>query len=327
MSNVTFVCKNDKVVFLNTETGDIKEVFRAENPRLFVEAFKVASKDILTWDDVENISEEEVKFHVEYFNGDFVVNSDGLFMYGEKYSGNSDFEQNVMGLVQKGVDVTRFLKMVERLLNNPYEDVWHSFFNWLARTNLFITEEGKVLGYKSVRPDFKDWHTGTIDNSVGCSPRPLPHWKCDRNSYVECSEGYHIGTYEYAYHFNNRPGRNIVLCEFDPEDVMVVPNEGDCGKIRVRHYKVVTTHEGSELPSNVPLVKYNGEEAVPELVFVDNYFRQEDDYQWDGDKYRDDMDYDEEYSDYEDDDFDEDDEDYDDFSWDDDEEDEFDDLN
>jgi hypothetical protein len=40
-------------------------------------------------------------------------------------------------------------------------------YGFLEKGNLPITNDGHFLAYKKVRKDYKDCHSGTMDNSIG----------------------------------------------------------------------------------------------------------------------------------------------------------------
>ena len=60
---------------------------------------------------------------------------------------------------------------------------------------------------------------------------------CDDAS-VGCSDGFHAGSLDYAEGFGR--GGNLMIVEINPADVVSVPNDSDCQKLRTCKYKVVS---------------------------------------------------------------------------------------
>jgi predicted RNA-binding Zn-ribbon protein involved in translation (DUF1610 family) len=99
-----------------------------------------------------------------------------------------------------------------------------------------ITCEGTFLACKGVREDYKDCHTGTIDNRPGAVIPPMDRSEVDDNPNNHCSNGYHCGAWDYAKSF----GARVVLVEVDPADVVSVPSDYNAQKCRVTWYKVLS---------------------------------------------------------------------------------------
>ena len=80
-----------------------------------------------------------------------------------------------------------------------------------------------------------------------------------------CSYGFHAGTYDYAKGYAHSGG-NLMIVEIDPSDVVSVPRDCDCQKLRTSKYKVVGHLEKIEAP-------------VMDAGYVDDY----DDYESESD--------------------------------------------
>lgn len=128
------------------------------------------------------------------------------------------------------------LKFLEKVLKNPSKESAEALYNFVTKYGLVITKDGDFVAYKSVRKDFKDWYSGTFDNSIGTTPN-MKREDVDPDRNVGCSYGLHIGAMEYVK--NYKPDGNIVRVECSPEDVVSVPYDCEEQKIRVCQYKVV----------------------------------------------------------------------------------------
>jgi hypothetical protein len=69
---------------------------------------------------------------------------------------------------------------------------------------------------------------------------------CD-DADVGCSDGFHAGSYEYAKGYAHGGG-HLMRVEIDPSDVVSVPKDCDCQKLRTAKYTVVALHETIETP-------------------------------------------------------------------------------
>lgn len=171
---------------------------------------------------------------------------------------------------------------LDRLMQNPSMRARDELYRFLETENLPVTEDGHFLAYKRVRPDFKDWHSNTLDNSVGQileMPRPM----VDDNQQAGCSTGLHAGSLAYINGFHAGDGV-VVIVKIDPKDVVCIPNE-DVRKLRCCRYEVLSTFK-SKLTE--PTYASNGEAFVkPEDDFVEDDAEDSDDY---SDDYDDDVD-------------------------------------
>ena len=102
-----------------------------------------------------------------------------------------------------------------------------------------LTPDGDFLAYKSVRADFKDWYSGEHDFSIGQVREMARNQVCD-NADIGCSAGYHAGSEEYAKSFNG--GGNLVIVKINPADVVSVPTDCECQKLRASRLEVVALY-------------------------------------------------------------------------------------
>lgn len=198
-----------------------------------------------------------------------------------------------------GLPVNGLLAFMDRLYNNPSAWAVESAFNFLYQRGMAILDDGSFVGYKVVDPNWTDKYSNTICNKPGSVIPRLDRNEVDDNRQQECSFGYHVGTLEYARHFNRKPGDHMILVRALPEDIVSVPSEGEAQKIRVCHYEVLSEYFDTEQH----LARaYNEDftEAHPELPDEQEW---EDEDGWDVDSlndiygYEDEDDYDDDYED------------------------------
>jgi hypothetical protein len=116
-------------------------------------------------------------------------------------------------------------------------------FKFLEHNGHPITTEGNFIAYRAVRSDFKDKHTGTIDNSIG-SVVFIPRSQVDDNPNNTCSHGLHVATLSYAQGQFATAGDVVLDVEVDPSDVVAVPTDYNGTKMRVCRFKVVAQTQG-----------------------------------------------------------------------------------
>jgi len=150
----------------------------------------------------------------------------------------------IIDMLGRKLPIAPMMKFLGRLMENVSYHSRDALYIFMENHGIPVTEDGMVLGYKSVRGDYKDWHSNTYVNSPG-SVNEIPRRDVDDNPNVSCSYGFHIGSMEYAEVFHGgQDGHRMVICEFDPADVVSVPCEASENKIRVCKYTVVSDFEG-----------------------------------------------------------------------------------
>lgn len=170
--------------------------------------------------------------------------------------------------IREGVPFLPLARFLERKSKNPSFRSINELYKFLEHRKMPITPRGTILGYKGVQENFfsvmgntstimisgETDSGGHILNTVGADIRCERSCVCD--DYKQgCSPGLHIGSLEYALGW----GKRVVIVEFDPADVVSVPDDCNCQKLRACAYKVVGEYTGA-LPDSY-LNKYNAEEV------------------------------------------------------------------
>lgn len=164
----------------------------------------------------------------------------------------------VFEMIRLSLDVTPMLKFIENLMQNPSKRAVDELFGFMEACTLPITEDGHFLAYKRVRSDYKDVHSGTLDNSVG-NTLEMPRNLVDEDKNNTCSYGLHFCSYDYLKHFS---GQRIVVLKINPADVVAIPADYNNSKGRTCKYEVV-----DELPLN----QYNLPENQLDEGFTQKY--------------------------------------------------------
>ncbi len=169
----------------------------------------------------------------------------------------AELNTRIVEYKQSKLPFQSLLNFWENLKKNPSFNSRAQLFKFLENKGHSITEDGCFIGYRGVREDFKDRHTGTFDNKPGsiCS---MPREKVDDNPANTCSHGFHVGGYEYAKEF----GPKLVLVKVNPMDVVAVPNDYNGQKMRVCQFEVLK--EVQNLVSD-PVVTKTGEKSTAKV--------------------------------------------------------------
>ncbi len=184
------------------------------------------------WETVKDTIEPK-KIVLEYGKGNVEVQGDKLFWKGKEF--HNALSARMIQMLQDGFPVEPLVNFMENLMQNPSYRSVQELYGFLEKNNLPITSDGYFLAYKKVRKDFKDCHTGTMDNSVGQVVEMERH-DVDDNANNTCSSGLHFCSKEYLNHFG---GERTVIVKINPKDVVSIPTDYDFSKGRACRYEVI----------------------------------------------------------------------------------------
>ena len=92
--------------------------------------------------------------------------------------------------------------------------------------------------------NYMDKYSGTFDNSVGQSVT-MQRRKVDDNCNHGCSDGLHVGALDYVEGYRNEGNEDkVVIVKVNPQDVVSVPTDSECQKVRCCSYEVVADYTG-----------------------------------------------------------------------------------
>ena len=174
----------------------------------------------------------------------------------------------ILDFRNNGFDIKPLARMLSKLMLNPSRRAVEELYKFLAHKNLPVTDNGNFLAYKGVTSDY--WSItsgdaklikGTVDdggriyNGVG-EEIQMHRNKVDDNKDNHCSYGLHAGSLEYADNFRSYGGYGgkLMIVEIDPADVVSIPSDCGCQKLRTCRYKVVGEYDG---PLTQPLYESN----------------------------------------------------------------------
>lgn len=161
--------------------------------------------------------------------------------------------ERVMAFMRDKLSYYPIANYIERKMKNPSARAIQEMYNFLEHRGMSLTAKGTFIAYKGVSPDFwsimgnKD--TVVISGEVSADGKILNRIgdtiEVERSSVDDdfrkgCSHGLHVGSLEYAKGW----GQRVVLVEVDPADVVSVPSECSCQKLRCCKYVVLAEYTG-----------------------------------------------------------------------------------
>ena len=179
---------------------------------------------------------------LNYSDGDIDI-KDGVLSYQEEVIHNS-LTSRIMTMMRNGFPFQPMLKFLENILSNPSNRAVEELYTFLENKNLPITEDGCFLSYKALTKDYTDKWTGAIDNSIG-SIIEMQRRNVDDNCNIGCGDGLHVGAIEYVEGYRCEHNEDVVvIVKVNPRDVVSVPVDSECQKVRCCRYEVVADYAG-----------------------------------------------------------------------------------
>ena len=162
--------------------------------------------------------------------------------------------EKVVACFREGVDYKSLLNFFDNLNANPSKRAVTELFKFLQHKGMPITPDGCFLAYKGVDHGFwsitagdrkmvikgKVNEGGHIFNGIGEEIEVVKNY-VDDNPENHCSTGLHAGSESYATDFARG---HVVLVKINPKDVISVPSDCGCQKLRTCRYVVVGEYTG-----------------------------------------------------------------------------------
>jgi hypothetical protein len=219
---------------------------RNDNP-LFGQAVEAYRKE--DWDSLMTFLSPEKAVRQYLFEYDDIKVENGAVYFGGS-AVHSLCVDRILQFCDSGFSPMPLVKFLSKLQKNPSRRSVEELYRFLERNNLTVTTNGNFLAYKAVTSDFysitagnaqllkgKDDGKGRIFNGVGEEIQVYRNY-VDDDANRGCSVGLHAGTLEYAQTFGGSSA-TLVIVEIDPADVVSVPHDCECQKLRTARYKVV----------------------------------------------------------------------------------------
>lgn len=190
---------------------------------------------------------------------DIINNTEGFVIDGENVTYNGEslpsaLVQKVKSIVRDGLPLDHFAKFWENLQENPSATSIKELMDFLEYKELPITEDGHFLAYKGLNDDYYSIHgnsktkvlkgkvddAGRIYNGIG-EEIEVGRNQVNDDRDVHCGTGLHCGSLNYSKSFVGSSGR-LVVVKVHPKDVVSVPSDCDCQKLRCSAYTVIADY-------------------------------------------------------------------------------------
>ena len=256
------------------------------NYKMILDALPTATAD-------ELLEIVDIEKAVATFSDGLVEIKNGQVTYeGEVVHGS--ISKRILEFMSKGLPFQPLVNFLNNLMDNPSMQSQKELYDFLEHEHLPITEDGHFLAYKAVRSDYKDKYRGVFDNRVGKICK-MQRAKVDDDRARGCSDGLHAGALNYVAGYGSLENNDrIVIVKINPRDVVSVPSDCNCEKLRTCQYEVVGEYQGELLK---PL--YSSDFSEDEYRDYDDDDYKIDDEYWDRfddeDDYEDEDDYDNSY--------------------------------
>ncbi len=172
-----------------------------------------------------------------------------------------------ISLTAEQADITPLARFLKRLERNPSPASRSQLFGFLKANGFKLTADGMIIAFKSVRADGLSSNSGrepvtvvhqdgTVETVTGHVPYPvgstvwMPRHYVNDDRQTACSVGIHAGSWSYASNFAD----HLLVVLIDPADVVSVPADHSCQKVRVCRLRVAAVHntdDGDELSEDV----------------------------------------------------------------------------
>lgn len=203
------------------------------------------------------------------------VTRSGVTFNGELIDGA--LANRLMDVLDAGFNLGPWVRFAENVFQNPAEYAREELYDWLAKSDLPITDDGHFIAYKVVRDDYKDIHSGKFDNSPGQIVQLQGRHQVNPDRTQHCSEGLHFCSKEYLPSFGyDSSGRRVLLLKINPADVVSIPDDYNFTKGRCWRYEVLEEIPHAEINGRTwaPVYKYDESDYDDE---VDEDYYEDDD--------------------------------------------------
>lgn len=145
--------------------------------------------------------------------------------------------ERLIDAVGQGADYHAILNFIKNLMKNPASSAVQKLYDFVEFGKMPITPDGCFLAYKVVRENYKDKHSGTMDNSVG-KVVEMPRGNVDPDHNNTCSSGLHFCSFQYVKSFYTN-GDRLLIVKVSPEDVVAFPPDYNNTKARACKYEIL----------------------------------------------------------------------------------------
>jgi len=204
--------------------------------------------------DLAKILSQPIEIVKKKIEGIDKVAVEGGFVTYDGVPLHNTLTERMLEMFEQGFDISPLAAFLENLMDNPSYRAVNELYGFLENSELPITDDGHFLAYKRINSDFKDIHTGRIDNSVGAVVE-MKRNQVDEDKDNVCSSGLHFCSRKYLPEYGSHTSNNkVIMVKINPADVVSIPSDYDNAKGRTCKYTVekempLDYLEGSYMPS------------------------------------------------------------------------------
>jgi|GEM_PF-7090331 len=219
----------DETITVSLPDGRPKTVFKSDaRYKNVLDAIREAR-----WEEAVNLL--DVSSTVSSQSGGRIAVKDSVALIDGKALPRS-LSKRILAIVAEGLSTDALVKFWDSLQRNPSYRSVQQLHAFLEANNHPLTSDGCFIAYRKVRDDWKDLHSGTMDNSIG-KVVEMPRNEVNEDPQVACSNGLHVANYKYATEFYGN-GR-LLSVKVNPADVVAVPVDYSGAKMRVCKFEVL----------------------------------------------------------------------------------------
>ncbi len=174
-----------------------------------------------------------------YVAGHNIEIKNGMVYYNEEPL-HMSLTRRILDLHSQRSPINHLIMFLHNLMENSSYSSKEQLYTYAEKNHMPITEDGYLLAYKYVTDDYKSCHVspdGThMDHSIGAIPS-MPRNEVDDDPANHCSSGLHAGSFQFV-HPDTRASK-VMIIKINPRDVVSVPNDHSCQKIRACEYEVI----------------------------------------------------------------------------------------
>lgn len=232
MVKYSFIMTEDSINITDRETGDTYTIVATHPDFEDVKDF-LFEKDLDSAVAIINVKKGLVKWS----KGHLEVGYDGLTYMGMDIT--NSLAERILRMIREGdKGFTKFSNFMVLVMENENKKNRERLMEFVSADNVEITEDGYMIGFKSVRDDYMDKHSGKFRNQVGDEPSE-PRHVIDEDDHNTCSRGLHVCSAAYLSGYHVKGKDKLMRVLVDPRDVVAVPFDYYNSKMRVCKYKVV----------------------------------------------------------------------------------------
>lgn len=167
--------------------------------------------------------------------GNVSVRGDNVYYKDRPIHGT--ITERILQHLREDLPVEPLLAFADNLFQNQRKSAVESLYDFLEANKIPFTDDGHFLVYKKVNDEYRDYYTGTFDNSVGTVVRVEPN-EVEEDRDMTCSNGLHVCARHYLPAYYGGTG-HVMICKVNPAHVVAVPRDYNNSKMRVYQYEVI----------------------------------------------------------------------------------------